>query len=169
MDDDVAAEPADGTIGSIERIERALAELLRVASSPRLHRARQLATGSSISIAEFRFLRRLAGDGAVSVSQAAATLAVSQPTASRTLRQLESAGMVSRTSDDADGRMALYRVTPVGRREQLRLEHYMHGQLEEALADVSPARRAEQAALLEDLVTRLHDGNRGLRTLVESP
>jgi DNA-binding MarR family transcriptional regulator len=145
-------------LDSIVRIERALAELLRVASSPRLHEARQAATGSNISIAEFRFLRRIAEHGQVSVSEAASMLGVSQPTASRTLHQLAADGMVWRNSVASDGRMALYRVTPAGRREQLRLEHHMHQHLEDTLADVPSTRRAQQAALLEELVTRLHEG-----------
>ena len=102
MVDRASAGPA-----SIVRIERALGELLRVASSPKVHEARLRATGSTISIAEFRFLRRIAEFGQISVSQAANTLGVSQPTASRTLRQLESAGMVTRGAVASDGRMAL--------------------------------------------------------------
>jgi len=145
---------------SIVRIERALGELLRVASSPKVHEARLLATGSTISIAEFRFLRRIAEFGQVSVSQAANTLGVSQPTASRTLRQLESAGMVTRAAVASDGRMALYRVSPAGRRVQQRLECCMHRQLEDALLDVPSVRRDQLAVQLEELVARLHDGGR---------
>jgi len=154
----MVAQHASGASDSITRIERALGELWRVASSSRLHEARQRATGSRLSLAEFRFLRRVADCGDVSVSHAAAVLGVSQPTASRTLHQLEVAGLVARAEVVSDGRMAIYRVTSSGRREQQRLERHMQQQLEAALFDVPPTRRAQQAALLEDLVVRLRAG-----------
>ena len=153
-------DPASGETSSAVRIESALGELLRVASSQKLHEARLLATGSTISIAEFRFLRRIAEQGQVSVSEASIALGVSQPTASRTLRQLEANGMVSRASVASDGRRALYRITAAGRRVQRRLERHMHQQLEDALGDVPTERRNDMAALLEELVARLHDGGR---------
>ena len=153
-------DPNGGGTASTIRIERALGELMRVASSQKVHEARLRATGLSISIAEFRFLRRIAEHGQVSVSQAATTLGVSQPTASRTLRQLESAGMVSRKPVASDGRMAVYRITPSGRRVQRGLEHHMHQQMEDALGDVPPDRRDLLAVLLEELLACLRGGRK---------
>jgi DNA-binding MarR family transcriptional regulator len=140
---------------AVERIEHAIGELIRLSSSQRVHAERLRATGLRISSTEFRFLRTIGSHDPLSVSRIAAVLGVSQPTASRTLRNLETQGLVSRASVASDGRVAAYGITELGRGVQRRLEDHMHEQLINALGDVPDAKRTELARQLEDLVGRL--------------
>lgn len=140
---------------AVERIEHAIGELIRVSSSPRVHAERLRATGLGISSTEFRFLRTIGGHDRLSVSRIAEILGVSQPTASRTLRNLETQGLVSRTSVESDGRVAAYGITQRGRGVQRRLENHMHQQLINALVGVPDVNRTQLADQLEDLIGRL--------------
>ncbi len=146
--------PERGT-DAVERIEHAIGELIRVSSSPRVHAERLRATGLDISSTEFRFLRTIGGHDRLSVSRIAEILGVSQPTASRTLRNLETQGLVSRASVASDGRVAAYGITQHGRGVQRRLEEHMHQQLINALDDVPDAKRTQLADQMEDLIGRL--------------
>jgi DNA-binding MarR family transcriptional regulator len=140
---------------AVERIEHAIGELIRLSSSQRVHAERLRATGLRISSTEFRFLRTIGSYDPLSVSRIAVILGVSQPTASRTLRNLETQGLVSRASVASDGRVAAYGITERGRGVQRQLEDHMHEQLINALGDVPDDKRTELARQLEDLVGRL--------------
>jgi len=142
----------------VAQIERSLAELMRLVSSARLHDARVRALGLTITRTEYRFLSRLIDHKPQSVSTMAAALDVSQPTASRCLRKLETDGLVARRPDAADGRVAIYEATTKGRRLCQRLQDYMHEQLTDALADLPARRRRDLSTLLDELVRRLHTG-----------
>lgn len=141
--------------GDLARIEAAIAELMRLAASPRVHEARMRAVGLPLSRTELRFLTRLDQVGPLSVSALAEDLDVSQPTASRSLRRLEDLGFVRRRADSADGRIAIYETSAKGRRERRRVQEFMHGQLADALAEVPARRRHELAVLIDELATRL--------------
>jgi DNA-binding MarR family transcriptional regulator len=141
----------------LELIQEAVSELLRLTLSARVHETRLRATGLNISRTNFRILSRMDDLGPVSVSRVANVMDLSQPTASRSLRQLEEDGLVERRSDAADGRMAIYEVTSRGRRVRRKLQEFMHGQLTDALADMPVGRRHDLAVLLKDLVARLQD------------
>ena len=97
----------------VARIERAIAELQRLADSRRLHEARMHSLGLGLSRTELRFLHRLDDLGPLAVSRLADALDVSQPTASRALHRLEEEGLVTRAPDADDGRVAIYALTPV--------------------------------------------------------
>jgi len=139
----------------LARIEAAIAELMRLAASARVHDARMRAVGLPLSRTELRFLSRIDEVGPLSVSALAEELDVSQPTASRTLHRLEDLGFVRRRGDQADGRVAIYETTAKGRRDRRRVQAYMHGQLADALAEVPARRRHDLAVLMDELVTRL--------------
>jgi DNA-binding MarR family transcriptional regulator len=139
----------------LARIEAAIAELLRLAASPRVHEARMRAVGLPLSRTELRFLSRIDEVGPLSVSALAEELDVSQPTASRSLRRLEDLGFVRRRGDTADGRVAIYETTAKGRRDRRRVHELMHRQLADALAEVPARRRHDFAVLMDELVTRL--------------
>lgn len=144
-----------GTEEDLETIERALGELIRLASSRRVHDARMRAIGLPLSRTEARFLARIDELGPRSVSALADELDLSQPTASRTLRRLEDLGLVDRRGDEADGRVAIYDVSADGRRERARLQELMRAQLEDALVDLPPTRRHDLAVLIDDLAARV--------------
>ena len=142
----------------LDRIERAIAELRRLSDSRRLHDARMRSLRLRLSRTELRFLHRLDDLGPLSVSRLADALDVSQPTASRSLRRLEDEGLVARESTAEDGRVALYDLTPKGRRTRRRVVEFAHGQLAEALTDMPEHRLQDVAVSLEALVSRLHHG-----------
>ena len=97
------------------RISRAIGDLMRVAGSERVHAARQQAAGVQLSQTELRFLGVVAEHGPLPVTELGAILHLSQPIASRTLRRLEDEGLVSRSADDTDARVARFEVTAEGR------------------------------------------------------
>ncbi|MBV8952410.1 MAG: MarR family transcriptional regulator [Actinobacteria bacterium] len=151
----------------LEVIERALAELMRLASSRRVHDSRMRAVGLMLSRTETRFLARIDELGPRSVTALADELDVSQPTASRALRRLEDLGLVQRRSDEADGRVAIYDVSARGRRERERLQDLMRTQLSDALAGLPPNRRHDLAVLMEDLAGRIRRQGVADRTMAD--
>jgi DNA-binding MarR family transcriptional regulator len=70
---------------------------------------------------------------------------------------LEQDGFVARRSSDVDGRVAIYEITPAGRRARARVLDVAHEQLATSISEWSPRRRRELADRLDDLVTALHD------------
>jgi DNA-binding MarR family transcriptional regulator len=139
----------------VQRISRAIGALMRVAESERVHAARQRGTGIDLSRTEVRFLAAVNELGPLPVTTLGHLLHLSQPTASRTLRRLEEAGLVQRHTD-SDGRVARFGITSSGRRTWQRFEEFMAGQLDEALSEMVPRRRRELADLLEQLVEGTH-------------
>lgn len=149
------ARRASPASGDLSRIEQALADLVRLTASARVHESRVRGSGVTISRTHLRFLDAVEELGPVSVSKLASRMDLSQPTASRALQQLEADGYVERTSDPADGRVAFYTATAAGREAHQRMRRFMAGQLAEALRDMRPSRRSDMADLLTELVTRL--------------
>ncbi len=139
----------------LERIERALADLVRLTSSPRLHATRVRGNGVELSRTSMRFLTQLDELGPASVSKLAARMDLSQPTASRALQQLEADGFVLRTGDPSDGRVAHYTATPAGLEARARMQTFMTQQLADALRELEPDGRRQTADVLTDLVARL--------------
>ena len=146
--------------GELRRIEHAVGELLRLTASPRVHEALVSATGVAISRTNSRLLAYVEERGPISVSKIAGMLDVSQPTASRSLQQLEEEGLVTRESDPDDGRVVVYAVTGKGRKARQKLRQHMHDQLAVALAELSDDRTGEIADALDELVDRLRGRHR---------
>ena len=139
----------------VQRISRAIGALMRVAESERVHAIRQRGTGIQLSRTEIRFLAVVMELGPLPVTALGAVLHLSQPTASRTLRRLEEAGLVQRHTD-TDGRVVRFGITPTGRRTWERFESFRAGQLDVALSGMSEGRRRDLADLLEQLVDGTH-------------
>lgn len=144
----------------VARISQAVGDLLRLSASERVHATRQAATGIDLTRTELQFLGVVGELGPKSVTELGDVLHLSQPTASRTLRALEDAGLVRRGVDRADGRVARYEITPAGREVRRRFEAYMATQLEVALTGMPDDRRRRLAELLEELVARTYGGDR---------
>ena len=83
--------------------------------------------------------------GPLTPSELAAVERVKRPTATRTLRFLEEAGLVSRTPDPADGRSALLAVTGAGRERLRRLRSRKNAYLARRMRELG----AEDVATLE--------------------
>ena len=144
----------------LQRISRAIGDLMRVAGSDRVHAVRQEATGVDLTRTEMRFLAVVDDEGPLPVTELGAVLHLSQPTASRTLRRLEEEGLVRRRSDVSDARVARYETTDECRQVRRRFQAFMDQQLEESLSGMSAVRRRQLADLLDELVGGAHRSER---------
>lgn len=140
----------------LSELATALNALTRLSNSARFHDETVKATGVRVSRSGLRFLSLVADAGPISGSHLASALDRSQPTASRTLQSLESEGLVRRQASDSDGRVSFYVATPKGRRALAKVHDFHVSQLAAALAEVDPARRADLAGAVTELVAHLH-------------
>lgn len=120
-----------------------------VARSP-FQRERVLgAAKARISGAGLTALRLIARNGPIAGTEVARRLGVDQSTASRQIRPLEDAGLISRSTDDADRRVAWLEVTDQGRAVLERIHGQRQADAELVLADWSADDVATLAALLD--------------------
>ena len=132
-------------------VEDALTGILRQASVRRLHDVIAARAGLALDRAAYPILVRLYDQGRLRLSDLAAALYVSMPTASRQVKQLEAAGLVRRAGDPADGRASLLELTPKGRRALERLRAARRRALAEILSSWDGDERAQLAVLLRRL------------------
>ncbi|MDX6197129.1 MAG: hypothetical protein QOJ79_280 [Actinomycetota bacterium] len=144
------------TDSALGELATALNDLYRLSGSSRFHEQTVAATGVAVSRTGLHFLSLVADAGPVSATRLAASLDLSQPTASRVLQSLENEGLVTRQADDKDGRVSYYVVTTKGRRALDKVHRYHVETLTTALTDVDPRRREALAAAVTELVQRLH-------------
>jgi DNA-binding MarR family transcriptional regulator len=140
---------------SLSELASALNDLYRLSGSPRFHEETVKATRVQVSRSGLRFLSLVADEGPISTTRLASALDLSQPTASRTLQQLEADGLVARQASRSDGRVSYYLATTKGRRALERVHAFHVSQLAAALSDVDPGRRADLAGAVTELVRRL--------------
>lgn len=139
----------DGLVASLN-------DLYRLSGSPRVHADTVRTTGVTITQTGLRFLSLIEDSPRISASDLAATLDVSQPTASRVLQQLETDGYVVRQQSDHDGRVSHYVSSPKGRKALAKVHRYHVDRLAFALADVDDTRRKQIVDVVEELVARFH-------------
>lgn len=140
----------------LSELASSLNALTRLASSARFHDETVRATGVRVSRSGLRFLSLVADVGPVSGSRLAEALDLSQPTASRTLQSLEAEGFVARQASRSDGRVSYYVATAKGRRALAKVHHFHVRQLDAALGEVEPDRRAALADAVSELVRHLN-------------
>jgi len=147
---DLAAQVSD--------VEAAITDVFRLASSRRLHQARQQRSGVRLSRTGWEFLRRVDDLGPIRVSQLAELLDLSLPVTSRALQRLEDDGLVERRSDPADGRATRFVATDRGRRARSRIQQEMHDELDAVLSRWPEPDRRVLAELLPRLVADMRAG-----------
>ena len=138
------------------QLAHALNALYRLSGSARFHERTVAATGVQLTRSGLRFLSLVADTAPVSGSRLAEALDLSQPTASRVLQQLETAGLVARKALSGDRRVSHYVLTRTGRTALAKVHAYHVAQLSTALEDLAPARRATLAGAVVELLGRLH-------------
>ena len=84
----------------------------------------------------------------IGVSEVAAVLSVDQPRASKLVAAAVEAGLIRREADQADGRRTLLVRTEAGRDLSERVHDHRRAKFAAAMADWSPADRADFARLL---------------------
>lgn len=147
--------------GREERIERIAADLLPGAAQlTRLVMRRATATGDGLSRTEGGILRTLS-EGERRITELAELEGLAQPTTTALVKRLEEQGLVVRTRDAADGRVALISLTAAGaaaldefrRRYRAALAEQLQAMSDEELAELDRASR-----VLGRLVRRLQGG-----------
>jgi DNA-binding MarR family transcriptional regulator len=142
----MAKRPHEDELRTID----AFIELIEsVARSPH-QRERVLGTaGVRLSGAGLNALRLIARSGPIAVTDVARRLGVDQSTASRQIRPLEEAGLLDRTGDTSDRRVAWLAVTDRGQAVLDRVHGLRRDDLALVLADWSDEDRSQLALLLD--------------------
>ena len=131
-------EAIDGFIEFIETVARSPFQRERVLST----------AGTRLSGAGLTALRLIARNAPIAGTEVARQLGVDQSTASRLIRPLEDAGLIARTTDEADRRVAWLDVTDAGRSVLERIHGQRRTDAERVLQDWSVDDVAELARLL---------------------
>jgi DNA-binding MarR family transcriptional regulator len=139
----------------LDALVGALNELYRLSGSAKVHADTVRRTGVQITQTGLRFLSLVADTPRISASDLAQALDVSQPTASRTLQQLENDGLVTRTTSDTDGRVSHYVTTAKGKKALAKVHGYHVERLSFALDGLAGKDRDGLADAVTELVRRL--------------
>jgi DNA-binding MarR family transcriptional regulator len=131
-----------------------LNELYRLSGSAKVHADTVRSTGVQVSQTGLRTLSLVEDVPRISPTEVASTLDVSQPTASRTLQQLENDGLVTRHASDTDGRVSHYVVSAKGKRALAKVHQYHADRLAFALEGLDDERRRALAGAVTELVHR---------------
>ena len=146
---------ASSTDLDLERIHEFTALVIASTRSPRQRERLQRALGLSLSDTNLGVLRLVQRHGPVAVSEVARRLEVDLSNASRQLRALEDQGLVTRTADPDDRRVARVAITAAGRRVLDRARAVALNDYAVALDDWSTRDRAQLATLLDRFRTAL--------------
>ncbi|MEU7260593.1 MarR family transcriptional regulator [Streptomyces rimosus] len=117
-------------------------------------------SGAGLSMAQATLLEPLATgaeDDGLPVGKLAVAAEVSVPTATRMLKQLEAAGMVTRERSPHDERQVLIRLTSDGAERLAAMRTELRARQSEALAHFTPRERRELAAQLQRLAAVIGD------------
>ena len=107
------------------------------------------AAGTRVSGAGLNALRLIIREGPLPVNEVARRMGVDQSTASRQIKPIEDAGLVARTSDEADRRVAWLAITREGTALLDRIHQMRRDDLDHVLAGWSDRERAQLARTLE--------------------
>ena len=133
----------------LERIHEFTSLLIASTRSPRQREWLQRALGLSLSETNLGTLRLVQRQGPVAVSDVARRLEVDLSNASRQLRALEDQGLVARSADPDDRRIARVAITTAGRRVLDRARAIALNDYSVALDDWTARDRAQLAELLD--------------------
>ncbi len=142
-------EAIDGFIEFIETVARSPFQRERVLGAAK----------ARLSGAGLNALRLIARNGPIAGTEVARQLGVDQSTASRQIRPLEDAGLITRTTDEADRRVAWLEATADGRAVLDRIHGQRRADAELVLADWSDEDVASLAQLLERFKASMLDSS----------
>ncbi len=143
---------------SLQRIEAAILRLGRITSSPKADAIRCARAGvAPLPPVAQRVLHEASQRGVARISDIARSTQTGDAAVSRQLKLLEEQGLVRREPDPRDGRAALVRLTPAGRRVRERLRRTQDEIFQELLAGWSPRKLELLADLMEQLASDLHE------------
>ena len=146
---DRAVDPA------VAAVEEAIADLFRMANDPSMRRARQRRSGTDLSATALEMLRRVDDLGPIAVSKASEVMGLSLASTSRTLAELERLGLLVRSGDPADGRVAKFDTSTKGRRTRQRFQRATQDDIAAVLSEWEPSEREQLAVLFVRLVDEM--------------
>jgi DNA-binding MarR family transcriptional regulator len=133
----------------LERIHEFTSLVIASTRSSRQRERLQRALGLGMSETYLGALRLIEQHGPIAVTDVARRLEIDQSNASRQIRALEEQGLVARTIDPDDRRVARLGVTTAGRKVLARVRAVALNDYAVALDDWSAQDRAQLAALLD--------------------
>lgn len=113
----------------------------------------------SVDPSSFPLAKQLMGVEAMRVSDLAATIGLDTSTVSRQIKQLEGLGILERTTDPADGRASLVRLSDTGRNTMQTAFARRYKRIQAVLEPWSDADRARLQTLLTRLAADLASAN----------
>lgn len=120
-----------------------------------LHHLQPIVEAEGISKGGFWAMHVLSGIGEGSVNDVAQHLAVSPPTCSVTIDQLETAGLVTRVRSPDDRRAVKVSLTPKGRKIEARVWTTIESQIAAAITDLPRSEVATTSHVIRELSRRL--------------
>ena len=132
-------------------LDAELVRLGRIMGNNQGHRLRATRAGTELRRHELGLLAELDRHGPSRLTELAGRLQMELPHASRTARDLASAGLLAQAPDPDDGRATLLSVTRRGRTAVARYREASRSVLETALGDWPERRLSQLASLLADL------------------
>jgi DNA-binding MarR family transcriptional regulator len=144
-----AAAAADDAGSDLERIHEFTSLVIASTRSSRQRERLQRALGLGVSETNLGALRFVERHGPIAVTEIARRLEIDQSNASRQVRALEEQGLVARTVDPDDRRVARVGITATGRRVLAKVRAVALNDYAVALEDWSPRDRAQLAELLD--------------------
>jgi DNA-binding MarR family transcriptional regulator len=137
--------------GSTDDVTAAIQTLFRLGGSRRIHQQQTAAAGVSLSPQALRVLERTVEAEQTTPGQLAHRLDLDPAVVTRLLRQLEDAGLVTRTRSSEDGRVSTVEPTPDGLDAFGRVRDVIWDQVRRALGGWP----SEDVAALAELLGRL--------------
>lgn len=119
---------------SLDSISRTLAQVVRLTSSRSLFARQARAAGVDLTQPSYALLRALIDGGPLAMGALARSAHMDVGMATRQVTALVDAGLVTRTPDPADARVAVVAITREGRRVAGRLQDARRRHLQRALA-----------------------------------
>ena len=136
-----------------DAVTAAIQTLFRLGGSRRIHQQQTAAAGIAVPQQALRVLERVVESGPTTPGRLAGRLDLDPAAVTRLLRQLEDAGLVSRSRSSADGRVSTVEATDAGRDAFGRYREVIWDQVRRALSGWPEEELHTLAELLSRLVT----------------
>lgn len=143
--------------GSLQGIQRALEQLLRLSASRRVYAAQAKMAGVTVSQQAYVLLSRIQQDGPMAMGELARVSHMDPGATARQVAALEDKGLVQRSPSSQDGRVSLVEVTAAGAGERDRLARVNHNHMVRVLSGWSERDQKSFSRLLGKFVDDLRE------------
>lgn len=141
--------------GEVAEVEQALERLFRLTNSRKVDTRQAAAIGAAVTRAGYAVLRTVDEAGELTLGELARSCSMDPAATSRQVKALEQDGFVERRGDAEDGRVAVVRLTDLGRDVYGRIVAVRTAHMGEVLAAWPSADRTSLARLVDRLVDDL--------------